>query len=113
MQLLTDYFDLQQKIFEYFGYVEDWCVIPLDDSREMFWYLTGEGPGELHYADSEQELTDETGNYYIDEIYTQLFLRKWVYRDDKFTMVCCDPRVDGNKFLRILDNNRERQPSGD
>ena len=31
MELLDRYFALQAEIFAYFGYVEDWRVIPLDD----------------------------------------------------------------------------------
>lgn len=42
MQLLDDYFALQVKIYEHFGYV---------------------------YADSEAELESEEGNFYTDEIY--------------------------------------------
>lgn len=108
MQLLDQYFEIQQKIYEFFGYVEDWRVIPLEDSRDRFWRLNGDGPGDLHYADSEYELLSQSGNYYVDEIYTQRHLPKWVYRGDGFTMVCCDPKVDGNKFLRVLDNAKER-----
>lgn len=107
MQSLDQYLGLQKQIFDYFGYVEDWVVIPIDDCRSMFWRLTGTGPGKLHYADSREELENESGNYYVDEIYTQRFLPKWVYRGEEFTMVCCNPGVDGNKFLRILDNSKE------
>ena len=110
MKLVTEYFNLQNKIFDYFGYKEDWCVIPLSDCTDMYWTLIGEGPGELHYADTKQDLLDKSGCYYVDSIYTQRFLKKWVYRGENYTMVCCDPHVDGNKFLRILDNEKE-QPS--
>ena len=108
MKLLDQYFEIQQKIYEYFGYVEDWVVIPIDDCREMYWRLDGEDRGgELHYAKTKEELVNETGDYYSDSIYTQRFMPKWVYRGEDFTMVCCDPHVDGNKFLRILDNAKE------
>jgi len=39
MKLLTNYFALQKKIYDHFGYIEDWVVIPLNDQREMFWIL--------------------------------------------------------------------------
>lgn len=109
MQLLTEYLHLQKQIFEFFGYQENWRVIPLDDCREYFWRLTGDGPGSVQYADTEEELQSESGNYYEDSIYTQRFLEKYVYRGDGFTMVCCDPAVDGNKFLRVFDNMKERK----
>ena len=108
MTLLDDYFELQSKIFEHFGYREDWRVIPLDDARQYFWRLDGEGPGEVHYAKTEQELADETGDYYVNEIYTQRHLPKWVYRAADYTMVCVDTHTDGNKFLQVFDNALER-----
>jgi hypothetical protein len=36
MQLLKDYFALQQQIHDYFGYEEDWVTIPLDDATDMY-----------------------------------------------------------------------------
>jgi hypothetical protein len=110
MQLLDQYFETQQKIFEFFGYAEDWKVIPLDDCRDKFWHIDGEGPGTVYYADTEYQLLEAVGDYYADEIYTQCHLPKWVYRANGFTMVCCDPHTDGNKFLRIFDNTKERNP---
>lgn len=35
MELLDKYNDLREQVFAYFGYVEDWRVIPLDDSRSQ------------------------------------------------------------------------------
>jgi hypothetical protein len=108
MELFDKYFEIQKQIYDFFGYKEDWCVIPLDNNCDKYWRLEGEGPGgELHYADSIKELEDQDGNYYVDSIYTQRFLPKWVYRGEGFTMVCCDTHTDGNKFLRILDNKKE------
>ena len=26
----------------------------------------------------------------------------------EYTMICCNPGVDGNKFLRIFDNSKQR-----
>lgn len=105
MKLLDDYFALQQQILDYFGYVEDWVAIPLDDGRAFFWHLRGEGPGTLEFADGALKLG--TGEGYEHEIYTQRFLPKWVYRGADYTMVCVDTRTDGNKFLMVLDNAKE------
>jgi len=108
MQLLDQYFEIQEKIFEFFGYVEDWRVIPLDDCRDKYWRIDGETHGcTVTYADSIVELETEEGNCYQDDIYTQRHLPKWVYRADRFTMICCDPQTDGNKFLRVFDNSKE------
>ena len=113
MQLLDQYLDLQKQLFEYFDYVEDWRVIPVDDAREYFWHLTGEGAGdEVKFAKEEENLfagTDTDG--YSNEIYTQRHLPKWVYRGKDFTMIVVDTHTDGNQFLQIFDNTKERPES--
>lgn len=113
MQLLDQYLELQKQIFEYFGYVEDWRAIPIDDAREYFWHLTGEGSGdEVKFAKEEENLFDGTDtDGYSNEIYTQRFLPKWVYRGKDYTMICVDTHTDGNKFLQIFDNTKERPES--
>lgn len=109
MKLLNDYFKLQQEIYNYFGYKENWRVIPLDDCTEYYWYLTGEGEGDnICFASSEQELQDEDDEYYEEEIYPQRYLEKWVYRGLDYTMVVVDTQTDGNKLLSIFDNKKER-----
>ena len=108
MENLTEYFKLQKAIFDYFGYVEDWRVIPLSDEREMLWRIRGgEGyGGSVQFAMTQDEM-DSDGDYYEDEIYTSRYLDKWVYRGKDFTMICCDPGVDGNIFLRVFSNDKE------
>ena len=103
-------FDLTQQIHDYFGYVEDWVLIPLDDNREMFWtyYPNGRGGGSVDYALTKEALLDkDAGDYYSFDVYTQRFLPKWVYRGDALTMICGDPHVDGNHFLYIFNNLNE------
>ena len=41
MKLLQDYFKLQKEIYDYFGYKEDWVVIPLDDQTDQEWFIKG------------------------------------------------------------------------
>lgn len=105
---LDDFLANQKALFDYFGYVENWKAIPVDDCRDKYWRLNGIGPGSVYYADSEQELAEESGQFFSDEIYTQRHLDKWVYEGADFTMICCDPGVDGNHFLRIFDNSKKR-----
>ena len=112
MQLLKDYQALEKQIHDYFGYVEDWVTIPLDDATNMYWrILGGEGRGGVvQYAKSVEELpTDDSdgGEYYEHEIYTQRFLPKWVYRASDYTMICVDTHTDGNHYLQIFDNSKE------
>lgn len=115
MKLLRQYFDLQKQIHEYFGYQEDWKVIPLDDQTEMYWLLkqSADGSGEvIFYDDPITQETLDSQLYYSSEIYTQRFLPKWVYRGEQYTMVVADTQTDGNKFLTIFSNAREMKPDG-
>lgn len=104
MKLLDEYFKVQGEIYDYFGYKEDWVVIPIDNARTYFWWIDDV---EVHFADTKKELFDEDGNYYVNEIYHQRFLSKWVYRTENFTMICVDTHADGNKFLQVFDNSKE------
>ncbi len=115
--MIDDYFKLQEQIYNYFGYVENWAVIPLEDRRDYWWHEDG---SEVHYTTTESNMkaliendfnydnAECDGNtYYADEIYTQRFLTKWVYRAEDYTMICVDTHTDGNKFLAIYDNKKE------
>ena len=108
MQLLNDYLQKQQELFDYFGYVENWKAIPVDNATMYYWHLNGEGhDGEVLFADTKEELFSGEGNYYSNEIYTQRHLEKWVYRGADYTMIVVDTHTDGNKFLQIFDNKKE------
>lgn len=111
MDLLREYFDLQEQIYDYFGYKEDWVVIPLEDSTEYYWYVQQDerGYGTVSFSSKPltAELISEGAEFYQHEIYTQRFLSKWVYRAEDYTMICVDTRTDGNKFLQVFDNSKE------
>ena len=112
---IDQYFTLMTQIHEAFGYEEDWVVIPMDDAREYVWCLNAlydengiARSGDVRFAESEGELMDEeAGQYYSNEIYTQRFLPKYVYRTEDYTMICVDTHTDGNKYLQIFDNTKE------
>lgn len=109
MKKLDAYLELQKEIFEYFGYVEDWRSLPINDERGSFWFIEGsETNGSVEFADTVEDLSDEeAGNYYSNEIYTQRHLPKWVYRGEEYTMICVDTHTDGNQFLQIFSNDKE------
>lgn len=111
MNILNHYFELQEEIYKYFGYVEDYRVIPLSDETLYFWWLnqSEDGTGVIWYADARfsVELITAGENLYSAQIYTQRFLDKWVYRGAEYTMICADTRTDGNKFLMVFDNEKE------
>lgn len=103
MQLLDTHSRTVKEIHDYFGYVEDWAVIPIDDRREMFWQQDGDN---IRYA-ADRETLNSDGDYYEDTIYTQRHLPKWVYPGKDYTMICVDTHTDGNKFLAIFTNSKE------
>lgn len=107
MDLLKQYFEIQEKIYNYFEYEENWKVIPLNDDTSMYWRV--ENDSEINYADKPSDLLEDfdEGNYYPMEIYTQRFLNKYIYRGEDYTMIVVDTHTDGNKFLSILDNKKE------
>ena len=109
MELLDRYNALRAEVFAYFGYVEAWRMIPIDDARDYFWKLDGEDPGAVKFADTEAELASESGQYYENAIYTNRHLPKWVYRGADYTMIVVDTRTDGNKFLQVFSNANERK----
>ena len=104
MKQLDEYLKLKQEIFDYFGYVEDYKIIPIEDSRDMYWTLYQDkyGNGQVSFGPTKEEV-----GLYVNEIYTQRFLPKWVYRAKDYTMICVDTHCDGNKFLQIFDNSKE------
>lgn len=110
-EMLKAYFELQEKIYSFFGYKEDWKVIPLDDCTEMYWCCTTKNEkshGKVLFC--KEPLTKEIieyGDYYEDTIYTQRFLPKFIYRTENYTMISVDTQTDGNCFLAIFDNTKE------
>jgi len=105
MKELKKYFDLQAKIYEYFGYIEDWTVIPLEDSTDMYWILDKDT---VLFAKTKEKLLDEGSElYYSNTLYNQNYLLKNVYYGKEYTMICIDTQTDGNKFLQIFDNNKQ------
>ena len=102
--MFDSYFKLLNEIYEYFGFVEDYVVLPLDDRREYDWEIIDDS--EVQFGKRE-DIVNDTGNYYEDEIYKQRFYDKWIYRGKEFTMIMVDTHTDGNRFLAIFDNSKE------
>lgn len=120
---IDKYFSLFDDICKWFGYVEDWKVIALDDRRNRYWTLKGDGSkhsDEVWFCNDRhtQEILASNGfdcddercktkNIYQFNIYTQRFLPKYIYRTEEHTMICVDTGCDGNKYLSIFDNEKE------
>lgn len=110
---VKQYFELAEKIHEFFGYKEDWVSIPMKEQLECYWMIVGgdeKGAGGTVVCSkkpfTKKSLT-EGKSIYSDTIYTQRFLPRWVYRTQSHTLTCVDTHTDGNKFLYIFDNEKE------
>ena len=110
MNLISDYFSLRKQLHDYFDYVEDWRILPMEDSRGYYWRIIGgEGRGgSVGYSEDVTLLDTQEGDYYESSIYTQRFLPKWVYRGKDYTMICVDTHCDGNQYLQVFENALER-----
>jgi hypothetical protein len=100
-QLLDTLAQTEKAIHQYFGYEEDWKVLPIQDYTSFYWYIEGES---VYYGDTPQEalLADVC---YIDSI----LYGHDIHRKDDFTMIPVDTQTDGNQFLSIFDNTKEIQ----
>lgn len=109
---IDTYFAVMNAVHESFGYKEDWKVIPLEDGREYYWHLDSKADDDCDarviFAETPEQFQDAAaGNYYTNEIYSQRFLPKYIYRTDEYTLISVDTHTDGNKFLQIFDNSKE------
>lgn len=111
MNIIENYNKSLQDIYNHVGFKEDWVVYPIDDATEYYWYTENDY---VRYAKTEKELNIswkveeniEIGDYYEDEIYKQRFYDKWVYVGIDYTMIFCDPHVDGMRYFRLFDNKK-------
>jgi hypothetical protein len=104
MDIIEEYFKLLEEVYEYFGFKEDYVIFALEDRRDYEWVLIDDDV--VQYGNREDILND-TGEYYEDEIYKQRFYNKWIYRGKDYTMIMVDTHTDGNKFLAVFDNKKE------
>ena len=110
--IVEEYFNVQKRLFDYFGYKQDWKVIPPDDCTGHYWMIIGpEDKNSTKIVWSTQPFTQEIiqkgETIYSGTLYTQCFLPKWVYRASQHTMVSVDTHCDGNQLLMIFDNDKE------
>ena len=102
MNLMESYEKAKQDLYDHVGFTEDWVVCPIDDQTHCFWDLKGDS---VKFSETMEKFNSD-GDYYLDEIYTQRFYSKWVYEGEKYTMVFCNPGVDGMKWFRVFDNSK-------
>jgi hypothetical protein len=105
-KLIDNYFKSLNAIYRHVGFEEDWVVYPIDDCTNKCWDVIGEkGNQTVKYADDIEQYNSD-GDYYVDEVYTQRFYRKHIYEGKDFTMIFCNPHVDGIIWFRLFDNKK-------
>jgi len=110
MDLLDQYFELQQKIYDYFGYKEGWCVFPIADTREYSWFIKGGSGFNRHVIYCKGDFTVRAiadGKFWQEEIERNVHFPQLIYDGEEFTMIVIDACTDDNGFLRIFDNSRQ------
>jgi len=103
MSLIEKFNTAKQALYDHVGFVEDWVVYAIDDRTDMVWREDGT---EVKFANDINNFNSD-GIYYVDEIYTQRFYQKWVFRGDELTMIIVDTHTDGNRFFAIFSNDKE------
>lgn len=103
MNIVENYNNSLEEIYKHVGFKEDWVVYPIDDNTGYYWNIDDDT---VKYANSIEQFNSD-GDYYQDDIYKQRFYSKWVYVGEKYTMIFCDPHVDGMKWFRIFDNSKK------
>ena len=103
MKIIEKFNSAKQEIYDHVGFIEDWVIYPIDDRTCMYYQILN---GEVKYAETLEKFNSD-GNYYIDEIYTQRFYKKHIYRGDELTLIFVDTHTDGNKFFAIYNNLKE------
>lgn len=106
LELINNYQKALDAVYEHVGFKEEWVVCPLDPQLECYWHVDDKGEGFVRYAETIDNFFSEDDEYYQDEIYTQRFYSKWVFEGKDFTMVFCNPGVDGMKWFRLFDNKK-------
>ena len=105
MNNLTNQFNqAKEALYDHVGFKEDWVVYAIEDRTDMYWKIVDNET--VRFRDTIEQL-NSNDNYYEDEIYTQRFYPKWIYRGMDLTMIIVDTHTDGNKFFAFFDNNKE------
>lgn len=106
MDIIKEFKDAKQKIYEHVGFKEDWVFYPISDETKHYWKIDKDEREYVIYG-KKNDVINETGNHYRGGIYTQRFYNKWVYRGKKYTMIFCVPHVDGMRYFSLFNNKKE------
>ena len=104
MNIIEKFNHARQEIYDHVGFVEDWVVYAIEDRTEMYYQILN---NEVKFAKTLEDFYSDD-NYYIDEIYTQIFYKKHIYKGAEFTLIFVNTlSAGGNKFFAIYNNLKE------
>jgi hypothetical protein len=103
--IMNNFNKARQALYDHVGFVEDWVLCPIDDCTDSYWLNYNDE--KVLYHKERKNVIEANGDHYEDDVYTQRFYTKWVYRGKELTMIFCDPHVDGVQWLRVFDNKKE------
>jgi len=106
MNLIENLNAAKEALWEHVGFKEDWVVYAIEDRTSCLWRVDPLERDFVQFAETLEDLNSD-GNYFEDEIYTQRFYPKWVYRGSEFVMIIVDTHTDGNKFFAIYRTDKE------
>lgn len=106
-ELLSRYNELESQILNYFGYQQEWTMLPLDDMTMMYWMLADD-----KVVWSDKLLTAETvekGMEIYDAVAYIAFnmTERWIWTKDDYTLLRVNTRSDNNHLLMVFDNSRQ------
>lgn len=104
-ELLSRYNELESQILNYFGYQQEWTMLPLDDMTMMSWMLVTN-----RVIWSDKPLTVEIikdGEIYDAFAFAAFnMVQRWVWEKEDYTLLRVDTRSDNNYLLMVFDNSR-------
>lgn len=100
--IVDQYFSLEEKLQDHFGYEPSWSVYPFADYRDYFWYVDGKII--RHSENKDSLINDDENNLYDCET-----LGNDAYVAGTYVLIPVDTRCDGNCFLAIFDMTKQLQ----
>lgn len=100
MKLLKQYFEIENEIYEYFGFVQQWTIFPLSDETAHYWFVDNDKCYYNLEPFSEENIEDGRHS-------SGVVMKKGILAKDDYTMIAIDTLCDGNRYLGIFDNEKQ------
>lgn len=131
MKIIKNYEKALQAIYDHVGFVEikshtgiknfddctEYTLAKVIDSTGFIWEVEDHGEstrafhvvGHVYYAKTKEEFS--SFDYRIEEVRTERFYKKWIYRGKEFTLIVIEdflsPYIYVVRYFRLFDNSKE------